>query len=144
MIKLIKLLGIIERCNVQFRTKKFKDLEINGCHNPYFFVLNKKEGLTQDELAKDLHLNKSNVTRAIQSLNEKGYVNVKTDENDKRVNRVYLSSLGKEKFPVIKNIILENKKRLLDGFNDEEIYELERLLNKLVINAERMCEDENI
>lgn len=144
MIKLVKMLGIIGRCNVQFRTKKFKELEINGCHNPYFFVLNRKGGMTQDELAKELHLNKSNVTRNIQSLSEKGYVIVKNDENDKRINRVYLSPLGEEKFPYIKKIVSENREKLLVGFTEEETIELERLLNKLVVNAERMCENEDV
>ena len=138
MIKLIKLLGIIERCNVQFRTKKFKDLEINGCHNPYFFVLNKKEGLTQDKLAKDLHLNKSNVTRAIQSLNEKGYVNVKNDENDKRKKRVYLTEQAKLMGAKYQQKEIEFLKHLYEGVSDEEVDNAYSIISKIEDNLKRM------
>ena len=42
---------------------------------------------------------------------------------------------------------IENKtfsKQVVSGYNVEEVKELDKLLSKLVINAERMCNDENI
>lgn len=144
MIKLTKMIGIIERCIIQKRTKEQKDIYVSSCQNPYFYILNRKGGLTQEELSKDLHINKSNVTRNIQSLSDNGYVKVLRDEKDKRVNRVYLDEKGKEVFPIIKASTKKCNELLLDGFTEEEVKELDKLLSKLVINAERMCNDENI
>ena len=144
MIKLTKKIGIISRCIMQYRNKAQKDLGINGCQNVYFYTLNRKAGITQEELSKDLHLNKSNVTRNIQALSECGYINVISDDMDKRVNRVYLSEKGKEVFPLIKESTRVLKEKLLEGFTEKEIEVLDELLNRLAGNAERMCDNENI
>lgn len=144
MVKLAKMIGIIERCIIQYRNKDQKELNINGCLNPYFYVLSKKSGVTQDELSKDLHINKSNITRGIQFLKEYGYVDVRVDESDKRVNRVYLNEQGKLVFQLIKEKTKKCNEKLLEGFSKEEIEQFDSLLSKLVANAERMCEYENI
>lgn len=144
MIKLTKQIGIIERCILLYRNKIQNDFGISGCHYVYFFVLNRRSGITQDELAKDLHINKSNVTRSIKTLKDLGYVDVVNDCNDKRINRLYLTSKGKNVFPVIKDVTNKCNDSLLANFSEDEINMLESLIEKLVTNAERMCQNENI
>ena len=67
------------------------------------------DGLPQNELAFLTLRNKSTLTRLLVKMERKNYIIRKQDNNDKRINNVFLTELGRETFektrPIIKNII---------------------------------------
>jgi len=71
--------------------------------------LHENDGLNQNELAFLTLRNKSSLTRLLVKMETKGYIIRKQCESDKRINKVYLTNSGKEKFqktrPVIKKMI---------------------------------------
>ena len=73
MLNISKYCSIIDRCSSMYKNNSFKELEICSSHAPYFFFLIKNPGVTQEELSKRLVINKSNVTRSIQYLEEKDH-----------------------------------------------------------------------
>ena len=79
-----KQIGLIERCNVLYRQNAFKELGIGGCQHTYILCLCNNPGISQEEIAKRIHVNKSNVTRNIISLEESGFVYRSENPNDKR------------------------------------------------------------
>ncbi|WP_243683766.1 MarR family transcriptional regulator [Methanosarcina barkeri] len=66
-------------------------------------VLYRKDGLSQETIAKTLKVSKATSTRAIKNLEKEGYVYRQRDENDLRAYRVYLTEKGKE----VRKVILE-------------------------------------
>lgn len=64
-----------------------------------------QEGAKQDELAAMLLLDKAVVTRTVNSLEEKGYIIRRQDEQDRRVRHVYLTDFGREKHTYLHNVI---------------------------------------
>ncbi len=71
--------------------------------------LNDKDGIPQNELAFLTLRNKSTLTRLLVKMEKKGYIIRKQDQHDKRINKVYLSTAGRETYkktrPIIKNLI---------------------------------------
>ena len=100
-----------------------------------FFFLSKNPGATQDEISKRLVINKSNVTRSIQFLEEKGYVYREIDASDKRINHIYLSDDGVKLVPFIRERIYIFNEEVGEVLNEEEIAVLNTLLEKVTKSA---------
>jgi len=90
-----------------------------------------QEGLSQSEIALIIEKDKTNVTRILDVMEKNGLIERRTDKNDRRAWRVFLSKKGIElKEPLIKLARQGNRetlKLLLPG----EAKELLRLLAKL-------------
>jgi DNA-binding MarR family transcriptional regulator len=71
--------------------------------------LHDQDGLPQNELAFLTLRNKSSLTRLLVKMERKEYIVRNQGKEDKRINNVFLTSLGKETFkktrPIIKSII---------------------------------------
>lgn len=73
--------------------------------------LHDKDGLNQNELAFLTLRNKSSLTRLLSKMERKKYILRKQSKQDKRVNNIYLTALGKDVFsktkPVLKEMITD-------------------------------------
>jgi len=71
--------------------------------------LHDQDGLVQNELAFLTYRNKSSLTRLLRKMENKKYIVRKQSKEDKRINNVFLTDLGraifKKTLPVIKDII---------------------------------------
>lgn len=68
-----------------------------------------QDGLNQNDLAFLTLRNKSSLTRLLSKMEHKKYIIRKQSKEDKRINKVFITTLGKEMFiktrPIIKDII---------------------------------------
>lgn len=71
------------------RGAALKEHGLCGGQAMYLFRLCHEPGLSQDELARRLYVNKSNVARQVAKLEQQGYVMRKSSPEDKRVQLVY-------------------------------------------------------
>ncbi|MCM1991357.1 MarR family winged helix-turn-helix transcriptional regulator [Oceanirhabdus seepicola] len=76
--------------------KELKELNISSSEYIYIIELFMDDGVSQDDLSKQLFINKSAVARSISSLEKKNYVLRRTDKYDKRIKRVYLTEKSRE------------------------------------------------
>lgn len=71
--------------------------------------LHDQDGLNQNDLAFLTLRNKSSLTRLLAKMERKKYIIRKQHKEDKRINNVFITALGREIFtktrPIIKNII---------------------------------------
>ena len=76
--------------------------------------LHDQDGLPQNDLAFLTLRNKSSLTRLLVKMEKKDYIERKQGQNDKRINHVFLTDIGKEVFkktrPLIKDIIATMEK----------------------------------
>ena len=135
MLNISKYCSIIDRCSSMYKNNSFKDIGICSSHAPFFFFLSKNPGATQEEISKRLVINKSNVTRSIQFLEEKGYVYKEIDATDKRINHIYLSDDGVKLVPIIRERIYVFNEAVGEVLNEEEIAVLNTLLEKVTKSA---------
>ncbi len=97
-----------------------------------------EDNLTQQELGERICQDKTNITRAIDLLEEKGYVKRLPSENDRRNKHIQLTAKGKkmeQKFiPIVASEILG---KACKGMKKEEIDFLKKMLNTIYDNLKR-------
>ncbi|WP_042347750.1 MarR family winged helix-turn-helix transcriptional regulator [Bacillus massiliigorillae] len=98
-------------------------------------LLLREEGLSQNEIAKQLNKDKSSITRMLLSLEKKGFIYRKPCSQDQRSVKVFLSDEGRALNDEIEYISNTTKNLLSEGFTEEESVELKRLLLKVRQNV---------
>jgi DNA-binding MarR family transcriptional regulator len=102
---------------------------------PFFMVLFRNDGLSQEALTSIINVDKATTTRAITKLEQEGYVVRENDSDDKRVYKVFLTPKGRGMKPVMKKISDRWNKVLLDGFDGSEKSSVQKYLQQMVDNA---------
>jgi len=120
--------------SVHFLKKEFeiviKDYDISEMEAKFLFHINEKENKTCD-LIDFFRKHKSTITQKTKSLEEKGFLVIKNDINDRREKSVSLSEKGK-KFHKEINILKEKyHKKIFKNFSIEDQNILYSLLGKL-------------
>lgn len=124
-----RLIAILHRKTQIYWSRELKQYGISASEIPVFMQLFHEEGITQDQIALKMALNKSAITRIIQGLMEKDLIKKEKDQNDHRCNRIYLTEKGHAlKAPIL---AARNKlnERLLNQMTAKEQDEFIRLLN---------------
>lgn len=140
MASFLKNITLISHSATLFRDGKLKSYGLTGYQAKYILAVCKDEGISQDGLAKNLFVNKSNVTRQMSALEELGFVERRQSEEDKRVVRLYPTARAKELMPVIQSVNAEWRAVVCRGLSESEKQELAVLVEKLVVNAQEYME----
>ncbi len=141
MAPFLKNLNAVARGTTLFREDRLKGYGLTGGQVKYLFAVCSGGGVSQDELARSLFVNKSNVARQMSALEEAGYVRREQSAGDKRVWRVYPTAKAEELMPVIRAVNEEWKARLCEGLTAAEEAALASVLDKLVANVRRYEEE---
>lgn len=80
----MKWMNNISRSQAVFRHSKISADDLHPAHYAFALGICRHPGRSQEELAKELCLNKSTVARALTVLEERGYVTRESLPNDKR------------------------------------------------------------
>lgn len=93
---IIRSIGILNRHFQTYINVHFKNIDIS--FSEYIFLINiyENEGINQEELSLMLFIDKAATARDIKSLEEKGFLQRKTYEKDKRVKKLYLTDKAKD------------------------------------------------
>ena len=86
-----KNLSIIYRQFTVFLNRELADSELTATELMYIGSLYDQDGVTQDDLAREFCIDKAATARTIQTLESKGILLRKVDENDRRAKRIYLT-----------------------------------------------------
>lgn len=84
----------------QFALKLVRSFEDQGYQltHDMWLVLNvlwDQDGLSQQNIADQLHKDKSSLTRLLHTMEQKGYLQRRAGQNDRRRKRIYLTESGK-------------------------------------------------
>lgn len=108
-----------------------KDLQISASEYIFLMEMYKNDNMSQEQLSKNLIIDKSATARAIKSLEEKEYIIRKKDDNDKRTNRIKLTKKGIE--------IKDRLSNLLEEWNNEITSDIDKnLLNTVIDTINKM------
>ena len=108
-----------------------KDLQISASEYIFLMEMYKNDNMSQEQLSKNLIIDKSATARAIKSLEEKEYIIRKKDDNDKRTNRIKLTKQGIE--------IKDRLSNLLEEWNNEITSDIDKnLLNTVIDTINKM------
>lgn len=137
-----RLVRIINRTGSMYRADQAKcnDLDLNQVHFYYIGTLHRHPGISQDELARRLYLDKSNVTRHLSVLESKGIVERRQSEVDRRVINVYPTEKLEELYPKVREVLREWNEYIIQDLEPEEVELLTGLLLKVAQRAAEYAE----
>ncbi len=93
--------------------------------------LNVNDGQPQNDLAFITHRDKTSMTILINTMESKNLVVRKSDENDRRVNRIFLTDHGKEIIQKVQPIMYDLIPAVQESLSEEEIETLITVLKKI-------------
>lgn len=125
----------IARCASQYRTEELAPLGLKACHGSYLSVICACPGITQDQLARRIFINKSNVARQLAILEEDGFVERRACTEDKRAMRVYPTRKALDVLPKINTILVRWEECLTQDLTEKEKILLTQMLCKMKLHA---------
>lgn len=141
---LARLVSIVYRKGAVYKNNMLKELNVTAAEAPFLLTLSEVDGVSQECLSEHLSIDKASTARTIQSLINKNLVRKAKDENDKRINRIYLSEDGKKIIDQVTDIMLSWNRVITDGMTEDEIERQYEVFKLMVANIEnhfnKMCE----
>lgn len=128
-------ISIIHRTHIIHLNNKMKDLELTASQFPFLIHLSHKEGITQDDLAVHLHIDKGTVARALKKLEDNGFIYRKINPENRRRYLLFLTEKGKDMIPQIRSIDKEWENSVCSNFSDEEYGRLIDILQTLAVKS---------
>ena len=125
-----------------YRAEQLKDTDLGPIHHSYILAVCNNPGISQDALAKHICINRSNVTRQLTYLEEKGYVERRTSETDRRVLLVYPTDKATESLPRIREMLKVWNEYLTEGFSADELDQLHEMLGRIADRAKAYVENQ--
>lgn len=114
-----------------------------GCGQQFFLLrIHENQGISMYDLAQIGLFDKGTVSRAVQKLEEQGYVRLETDDRDKRIRRLYTTEKA---LPVIDEIYAARRRwneLLTRGMEPEEAEKVRALVARMAENAISALEQE--
>ncbi|MBC2320784.1 MarR family winged helix-turn-helix transcriptional regulator [Listeria booriae] len=136
-----KSMSIVNRCGNTFKLNRLKEYGLGVGQLRYITTLYHHGGLSQDTIVKRFMVDKANVARHIQRLEELGMIRREVDQTDKRKHLIYLTEKGQEIQPIIEETMKAWSGILTDGFTEEEREQLVHLLVRMAENAQNFQEE---
>lgn len=142
MSKFMKMLNNISRSQAVYRRSRISADDLPSCHYAFVLAICREPGRSQEELAKELCLNKSTVARSLNSLEEKNYISRSSLPNDKRQLSVYPTEKMLSVLPDVKNASVEWMKLLSEGIPENELEIFNSVLERMESRAREIVEEQ--
>ena len=136
----MKSLNVISRCQSIYRTKMLEE-DIGAYQYSLVIAICRAPGRSQDELAKDICINKSTVTRALAQLESQGYVTRKANPLDKRQILVEPTEKLLSVLPKIREVTFKWNDMVSEGISDEEMEVFHSVILRMENNARKIIEE---
>lgn len=99
------------------------------------------DGVSQDEVADALKLDKTTVARALQTLEEKGFVSRSPNPENRRKNILRLTTDGKESISEVVDIYDRWFAKISSVLSAEEQAQFDHCCSRLLSEAKKICEE---
>ena len=140
MSKFMKMLNNISRSQAIYRHSRISADDLQSGHYAFALAICREPGRSQEELARELCINKSTVARNLNYLEEKGYISRLPLPNDKRCFSVFPTEKMLGILPEIKTASLEWMDLLSEGIPKEELDIFDSVLRRMQEKARDIIE----
>ena len=141
MSQIIRDITEIVRCTSQFRTEALAPMGLKSCHASYLTEICAAPGISQDQLASRICINKSNVARQAAILEEDGFITRIPSPTDKRIMQLFPTQKTLELLPRITRILSGVEIFLTDGLSEQEKDLLENMIARMLSKASGWLEN---
>lgn len=139
--KITRMITLLARKSQMCIGNVLSKYNLTAAEQPFFMALQHNEGITQEELTAIVCVDKAATTRAVKSLEEKGYLIRKQDERDRRQNRIYATMQAKQISGMVRKELLHLNDMVTQDIGLEEIDILYNALLKMDENFTKILTD---
>lgn len=139
--KITRMITLLARKSQMCIGNVLSKYNLTAAEQPFFMALQHNEGITQEELTAIVCVDKAATTRAVKSLEEKGYLIRKQDERDRRQNRIYATTQAKQISGMVRKELLHLNDMVTQDIGLEEIDFLYNALLKMDENFTKILTD---
>lgn len=95
------------------------------------FLYREKNIDTAKEITQKKHLSKAHISKSIDNLRSKGFIQVNEDENDRRVFHISLTEKSKEVIGKVINVYAECKDIMQKNISPDELEIVKKVISKM-------------
>ncbi|NOV04186.1 MarR family winged helix-turn-helix transcriptional regulator [Paenibacillus planticolens] len=134
-------ISLLYRYGQMYIGEHLKAYDIGKGQHIFLNALYKEDGLTQEELADYLKIDKGTTAKALKKLEQQGYITRTVSEKDKRCNEVHLTEKALLIKEDVRKVLTDWRERLTYGLSQEEQQLALIILEKMGNNAARFAEE---
>jgi len=116
-----KWISILYRQFQIYINNKLEDFNISASEYLFLLALYKQDGISQEKLSASLYINKAATARALKALEEKGYIERRKNQLDKRINEVYVTGKGLSVKTVLYSAIDQWNNHMTEGIEKKTV-----------------------
>jgi len=135
----MRAFGAFHQAMLAHRQLLMREMAEHGLHPGQAFcvaAISHREGITQAELAEELGVSRPTVSVMLRKLERAGVVERRTDPDDQRYTRLFLTDEGRERFGVMHTVLAEIAEKAVAPMPEHDRTELTRLLGELTENIQ--------
>ena len=140
MQKFMKMLNNISRSQAIYRRARITADALQSGHYAFILAVCREPGRSQDDLARELCVNKSTVTRNVNYLEEHGYLSRLPHPSDKRQFSVFPTEKALAVLPEIKEASSEWMTLLSEGIPAADLEIFDAVLKRMQEKAREIIE----
>lgn len=130
-----RFISILYRRAQVYIANEMKAYGIGSGQFIFLSCLYEKEGISQEELSHLLMIDKGTTARAIQKLEQLGYVTREVNPDDRRGYQLFVTDKAIQLKPILYNILRSWTDRLVESLSEEEEDMIYSILEKMVTNT---------
>ena len=142
MDTLMRCINVTSRCASLKRSRELSDLGLMGNQHTYILNVCRNPGISQEGLAKKIYIHKSNVARQVALLAQGGFLKRLPSSQDKREMLLYPTDKAQNALPVIRKVLADWNRYLMEEFTGEEQAALLDMMNRVMVRARAWADQE--
>lgn len=136
MERMGKIINRLATLNRNDSNQRLKEYNLTGNEGAILMVLKKNPEIYQEDIIKELQVDKSAVTRLLQNMVNKKLVKRIQSPDDKRYYLIVITKQGLEKQKLVDNVFSKKDRDIVAGLSKNEQIELRRMLDIIKYNLE--------
>jgi len=133
-------INLLFRCNKEFSHEKIRKQELSDTECMICSYIYSHEHCSQDDVSAALKTDKTTIGKALASLENKNCVKRTQDETDKRIKRLLLTDIGRDKVSGLLDIHNQWLDNIMSCLSSEEQKQFENYCNRLLEAAEKLTQ----
>jgi DNA-binding MarR family transcriptional regulator len=131
----VAAIGRVQRVLRRRIDERLERFGVTGVQFGLLSLVAQSDGIAQTSLQQQMAIEGATLTQLLQRLERDGWLIRTFDRVDRRKQRVWLTDRGRGLLPAIADEVAQHRREVQQGFSDEELFTLGRLLARLEENA---------
>ena len=136
--RISRLLREIERTRRSYMDRELKRIGLQGDMYLYLLQISRLPGISQDQLAGELLVEKGNVARNAKKLCDLGYIVRETSVSDKRLYELFLTEKGTAATSEVRRVLVRWHQTVTSGMDETARHQLVESLTEILMSAESL------